>query len=197
MVMALQVAAQVPNSARKKPAKKTTPKPVVEAPPPPPAPPKEPTLEETKAWILEKLTKYKPIVYVTSNLSKKNDCEFLVTALSFDENDQLILHLKSDPSSSCYRDQLQSVKINFSLIDIKKTNAVESTKRVLLFPQNLNKPFYLQYSATSKEQMSPFNVIIAFDKGSTYEPNLATRLAKAFSKMYNFKTESANKTEAY
>lgn len=195
--MLMDAMAQVPNNARKKPAKKETPKPVVEAPPPPPPAPAEPTLEETKTWILDKILKYKPIVYVTSNLATKNDCEFLITAASFDENDNLILHLKSDPVSPCYKDQLQQIRIDFRLIDPKKTNTVESTKRVLLFPMGLNKPFTLLYPVTARDKMNPFNAIIAFDKGAAYEPNLATRLGKAFVKMYDFKTEPKTTTEAY
>lgn len=191
--------AQTPNKARRKPVKKVMPKPE-----PPPAPVvevvKEPTLEETKAWILEKILKYKPIVYITSSLSQKNNCEYVVTAASFDANDQLILHVKADAASTCYKDQLQTLTINFVQLDVKRTNTVESTRRVLLYPQTLMKPFTLQYAANSsmqKTNFSHFNTIIAFDKGATYEPNLATRLGKAFLKMYEFKNTEPKEKDAY
>lgn len=190
---------QTPNKARRKPVKKVMPKPT-----PPPAPVvevvKEPTLEETKTWILEKILKYKPIVYITSSLSTKNNCEYFITAASFDSNDQLILHVKADVASSCYKDQLQTITINFTQIDVKRTNTVESTKRVLLFPQTLTKPFSLQFAANStmhKTYFTHFNTIIAFDKGATYEPNLATRLGKSFLKMYDFKNTVPSEKEAY
>lgn len=190
---------QTPNKARRKPVKKVMPKPT-----PPPAPVvevvKEPTLEETKTWILEKILKYKPIVYITSSLSTKNNCEYFITAASFDSNDQLILHVKADVASSCYKDQLQTITINFTQIDVKRTNTVESTKRVLLFPQTLTKPFSLQFAANStmhKTNFTHFNTIIAFDKGATYEPNLATRLGKSFLKMYDFKNTVPSEKEAY
>ncbi len=191
--------AQVPNKARRKPVKKVVPKPT---PPPAPViePVHEPTLEETKTWILEKILKYKPIVYFTSNITAKNNCEYQVTGAAFDQNDQLILHLKSEPTSPCYRDQLQSITINFTLIDVKRTNTVESTKRVLLFPQALQKPFDLQYSMVSqmkKQNIVQFNTIVAFDKGAAYEPNLATRLGKSFVKMYEFKYIPPAEKEAY
>lgn len=193
------VDAQTPNKARRKPVKRVMPKPT-----PPPAPVveevKEPTLEETKAWIIEKILKYKPIVYITSSLTQKNDCEYLVTAASFDANDQLILHVKADAASKCYKDQLQSVTINFLQIDVKRTNTVESTKRVLLYPQTLTKPFNLLYAPNSmmlKTNFTQFNTIVAFDKGATYEPNLATRLGKAFIKMYEFKNTAPKEKEAY
>lgn len=199
MTLSVCAFAQTPNTARKKPKKTTPPK--VEVPPPPaPEPVKEPTLEETKTWILDKMLKYKPIVYITSNQSKKNDCEFQVTAAAFDENDHLILHVKSDAASACVKDQLQSIKIDFTLIDVKKTNTVESTKRVLLFPQNLAKPFILNYapkSPMSTSGLNIFNVIVAFDKGAAYDPNLATRLGKAFVKMNEFKNEPSKEKEAY
>ena len=191
--------AQVPNKARRKPVKKVAPKPL---PPPPPVvePVREPTLEETKAWIIEKILKYKPIIYFSSNIASKNNCEYQVTAAAFDQNDQLILHLKSEPLSPCYKDQLQSITINFTLIDVKKTNTVETTKRVLLFPQTLQKPFDLQYSMVSpmkKQNIVQFNTIVAFDKGAAYEPNLATRLGKSFIKMYEFKYVPPAEKEAY
>jgi len=191
--------AQVPNKARRKPVKKVAPKPV---PPPAPVvePVREPTLEETKTWIIEKILKYKPIVYFSSNITAKNNCEYQVTAAAFDQNDQLILHLKSEPNSTCYNDQLQSITINFTLIDVKRTNTVESTKRVLLFPLTLQKPFELQYapgSAMKKQNIVQFNTIVAFDKGAAYEPNLATRLGKSFIKMYEFKFVPPAEKEAY
>lgn len=191
--------AQTPNKARRKPVKKVMPKPT-----PPPAPiveeVKEPTLEETKTWIIEKILKYKPIVYITSSISQKNNCEYLVTAASFDSNDQLILHLKADVASTCHKDQLQTITINFTQIDVKRTNTVETTRRVLLYPQTLMKPFTLQYAANSamlKTNFSHFNTIVAFDKGATYEPNLATRLGKAFLKMYEFKNTEPKEKDAY
>lgn len=191
--------AQVPNKARRKPVKKVAPKPL---PPPPPVvePVREPTLEETKTWIIDKVLKYKPIIYFSSNMVSKNNCEYQVTAAAFDQNDQLILHLKSEPTSACYKDQLQSITINFTLIDVKRTNTVESTKRVLVFPQTLQKPFELNYAANSamkKQNIVQFNTIVAFDKGAAYEPNLATRLGKAFVKMYEFKYVSPTEKEAY
>ena len=190
---------QVPNKARRKPVKKVAPKPL--APPPPVVEPvREPTLEETKAWIIEKILKYKPIIYFSSNIASKNNCEYQVTAAAFDQNDQLILHLKSEPLSPCYKDQLQSITINFTLIDVKKTNTVETTKRVLLFPQTLQKPFDLQYSMVSpmkKQNIVQFNTIVAFDKGAAYEPNLATRLGKSFIKIYEFKYVPPAEKEAY
>lgn len=191
--------AQVPNKARRKPVKKVAPKPL---PPPPPVvePVREPTLEETKAWIIDKVLKYKPIIYFSSNIVSKNNCEYQVTAAAFDQNDQLILHLKSEPTSVCYKDQLQSITINFTLIDVKRTNTVETTKRILVFPQTLQKPFDLNYSANSamkKQNIVQFNTIVAFDKGAAYEPNLATRLGKAFVKMYEFKYVAPAEKEAY
>lgn len=191
--------AQVPNKARRKPVKKVVPKPL---PPPAPIvePVREPTLEETKTWIIEKILKFKPIVYFSSNNVAKNNCEYQVTAAAFDQNDQLVLHLKSEPTSACYKDQLQSITINFTLIDVKRTNTVESTKRVLLFPQTLQKPFDLLYAPNSlmkKQNIVQFNTIVAFDKGAAYEPNLATRLGKAFIKMYEFKYTPPTEKEAY
>lgn len=193
------VSAQVPNKQRKKPVKKVAPKPE-----PKPAPVvevvKEPTLEETKAWLLDKILKYKPLVYFSSNQIGKNDCEYQVTAAAFDQNDQLILHLKSEPTSACFKDQLQTITINFMLIDVNKTNTVESTKRVLIFPKNLEKPFSLGYSPTSlmnKQSITQYNTILAFGKNAAYEPNLATRIGKAFVKMNEFKKNLNTEKEAY
>lgn len=191
--------AQVPNRQRKKVVKKTAPKPL--PPPPPPVEEvKEPTIEETKTWILEKVLKYKPLVYFSSSLSTKNDCSYQVTAASFDENDRLILHLKSEPTSACYKDQLQSISIDFTLIDVKRTNTVETTRRILLFPQTLMKPFVLSYapeSAMKKQTFTQYNAIIAFDKSATYETNLATRMGKALIKMNEFKKDTNKSKEAY
>lgn len=192
-------AAQVPNRQRKKPAKKVAPKPL--PPPPPPVEvPKEPTLEETKTWILEKVLKYKPLVYFTSSIPTKNNCSYQVTAASFDQNDHLVLHLSSEPTSTCYKDQLQTITIDFRLIDVKKTNTVETTRRILLFPITLEKPFSLIYapeSAMKKQTLVQYNTIIAFDKSATYEPNLATRMGKALVKMNEFKKEANTEKESY
>jgi hypothetical protein len=191
--------AQVPNKQRKKPVKKVAPKPT-----PPPAPvveaPKEPTLEETKTWIIEKILKYKPLVYFSSSIPAKNNCAYQVTAASFDQNDQLILHLSSAPTSTCYKDKLQTISIDFTLIDISKTNTVESTRRVLLFPLTLEKPFTLTYAPESlmkKQNVVQYNTIIAFSKDATYETNLATRIGKAFVKMNEFKKNTTPVTESY
>jgi hypothetical protein len=192
-------AAQVPNRQRKKPAKKVAPKPL----PPPPAPveiPKEPTLEETKTWVLEKVMKYKPMVYFASSIPAKNNCSYLVTAASFDQNDHLVLHLSSEQTSACYKDQLQTITIDFRLIDVKKTNTVESTRRILLFPITLEKPFSLTYapeSAMKKQSIIQYNTIIAFDKSATYETNLATRMGKAFIKMNEFKKTTTDVKDIY
>lgn len=197
--MYADVTAQVPNKQRKKPVKKVAPKPT-----PPPAPvveaPKEPTLEETKTWILEKILKYKPLVYFSSSIPAKNNCAYNVTAASFDQNDQLILHLSSEPTSACYKDRLQSISIDFTLIDVNKTNTVESTRRVLLFPLTLEKPFALSYAPESlmkKQNLVQYNTIIAFSKDATYETNLATRMGKAFVKMNEFKKSSTQVKESY
>ncbi len=93
-----------------------------------------------------------------------------------------------------------SKAIDFTLIDVKKTNTVESTKRVLLFPQNLMKPFLLSYapkSSMNSSTLTIYNVIVAFDKGAAYDPNLATRLGKAFVKMSEFKNDTKKEKEAY
>lgn len=199
LIFSSYVEAQVANKARRKPAKKVAPKPL---PPPAPVvePVHEPTLEETKTWVIEKILKYKPIIYFSSNIVAKNNCEYKVTAATFDQNDNLILHLNSEPTSSCFKDQLQSITINFSLIDVKRTNTVETTKRVLLFPQTLQKPFeliYAQNSPMKKQNIVQFNTIVAFDKGAAYEPDLATRLGKAFVKLYEFKYMPPKEKEAY
>ena len=86
------------------------------------------------------------------------------------------------------------------LIDFKRTNSVESTKRVLLYPEKLQSPFALSYSANSqlnKIKYVPFNVIIAFDKGATYEPNLATRLARALLKLHSLIPAQSSAKELY
>ena len=199
LVSVCQVDAQVANKARRKPAKKVAPKPL---PPPSPViePVREPTLEETKTWIIDKILKFKPIIYFSSNMAGKNNCEYKVTAASFDQNDNLILHLNSELTSACFKDQLQSITINFTLIDVKRTNTVETTKRILLFPQTLQKPFELLYAQNSpmkKQNIVQFNTIVAFDKGAAYEPDLATRLGKAFVKMYEFKYNPPTVKEAY
>ena len=193
------VNAQVPNRQRKKAPKKVAPKPL--PPPPPPAEViKEPTLEETKTWILEKILKFKPLVYFSSSIPAKNNCSYQVTAASFDQNDHLILHLKSEPTSTCYKDQLQTITIDFTLIDVKRTNTVETTRRILLFPLTLEKPFNLIYapeSAMKKQSIIQYNTIIAFDKSATYETNLATRMGKALIKMNEFKKDSSDTKESY
>jgi len=182
-----QVVAQVPNSQRKKPVKKVKAK--VEAPAPViVAPVKEPSKEETQAWIIEKILKFKPIIYITGNLANKNNCEYPVVDVTFTTEDLLVLTLKSDPRDACYLDNLKQVTIDITKIDFKRTNSVESTKRVLLYPEKLQIPFALNYSAKNqlnKIKYVPFNVIIAFDKGATYEPNLATRLARALLKLHS------------
>jgi hypothetical protein len=43
----------------------------------------------------------------------------------------------------------------------------------------------------------PFNVIIAFDKGATYEPNLATRLARALLKLHSLIPVQSSAKELY
>jgi len=182
-----QVVAQVPNSQRKKPVKKVKAK--VEVPAPVIiAPAKEPSKEETQAWIIEKILKFKPIIYITGNLANKNNCEYPVVDIAFSTEDLLVLTLKSDPRDACYLDNLKQVTIDITKIDFKRTNSVESTKRVLLYPEKLQIPFALNYSAKNqlnKIKYVPFNVIIAFDKGATYEPNLATRLARALLKLHS------------
>ncbi len=190
--------AQVPNSQRKKPA----PKKIVDKPVPPPPPPpvvKEPTMEETKAWLLEKINKFKPSVYLSTNLTAKNNCEWLLVDASFDANDRLILNVKATPASECYKDQLQQVSIDFTYIDQKRMNTVESTKRVLLFPLFGTNPFdcsYAPQSATNKASVSYYTTQVAFDKSSTYEPNLTTRMGKAMLKMAEFKS-AKKEEEAY
>jgi hypothetical protein len=182
-----QVVAQVPNSQRKKPVKKVKAK--VEVPAHViVAPVKEPSKEETQAWIIEKILKFKPIIYITGNLANKNNCEYPVVDVAFTTEDLLVLTLKSDPRDACYLDNLKQVTIDITKIDFKRTNSVESTKRVLLYPEKLQIPFALNYSAKNqlnKIKYVPFNVIIAFDKGATYEPNLATRLARALLKLHS------------
>ena len=194
-----QVVAQVPNSQRKKPVKKVKAK--VEAPAPViVAPVKEPSKEETQAWIIEKILKFKPIIYITGNLANKNNCEYPVVDVAFTTEDLLVLTLKSDPRDACYLDNLKQVTIDITKIDFKRTNSVESTKRVLLYPEKLQSPFALSYSANSqlnKIKYVPFNVIIAFDKGATYEPNLATRLARALLKLHSLIPIQSSVKELY
>jgi hypothetical protein len=194
-----QVVAQVPNSQRKKPVKKVKAK--VEVPAPViVAPVKEPSKEETQAWIIEKILKFKPIIYITGNLANKNNCEYPVVDVAFTTEDLLVLTLKSDPRDGCYLDNLKQVTIDITKIDFKRTNSVESTKRVLLYPEKLQSPFALSYSAKSqlnKIKYVPFNVIIAFDKGATYEPNLATRLARALLKLHSLIPIQSSVKELY
>ena len=194
-----QVVAQVPNSQRKKPVKKVKAK--VEAPAPViVAPVKEPSKEETQAWIIEKILKFKPLIYITGNLANKNNCEYPVVDVAFTTEDLLVLTLKSDPRDPCYLDNLKQVTIDITKIDFKRTNSVESTKRVLLYPEKLQSPFALSYSAKSqlnKIKYVPFNVIIAFDKGATYEPNLATRLARALLKLHSLIPIQSSVKELY
>ena len=194
-----QVVAQVPNSQRKKPVKKVKAK--VEAPAPVVvAPVKEPSKEETQAWIIEKILKFKPLIYITGNLANKNNCEYPVVDVAFTTEDLLVLTLKSDPRDGCYLDNLKQVTIDITKIDFKRTNSVESTKRVLLYPEKLQSPFALSYSANSqlnKIKYVPFNVIIAFDKGATYEPNLATRLARALLKLHSLIPIQSSVKELY
>jgi hypothetical protein len=194
-----QVVAQVPNSQRKKPVKKVKAK--VEVPAPViVAPVKEPSKEETQAWIIEKILKFKPIIYITGNLANKNNCEYPVVDVAFTTEDLLVLTLKSDPRDACYLDNLKQVTIDITQIDFKRTNSVESTKRVLLYPEKLQSPFALSYSAKSqlnKIKYVPFNVIIAFDKGATYEPNLATRLARALLKLHSLIPVQSSVKELY
>lgn len=185
MVLMHGVYAQVPNSQRKKPVKKAKVK--VEVPAPVVVEPViEPTKEETEAWVIEKILKFKPIIYITGNLANKNNCEYHVVNVSFTTEDILVLTMKSDPRNACYLDDLKQINIDLSKVDFKRTNSVETTQRVLLYPEKMQSPFELMYGA--KSQMNhikylPFNVIIAFDKGATYEPNLATRLARALLKL--------------
>ncbi|MFY8171296.1 MAG: hypothetical protein ACOVJ4_01510 [Sphingobacteriaceae bacterium] len=194
-----QVVAQVPNSQRKKPVKKKKVK--VEAPIPVVLEPvKEPSKEETEAWIIEKILKFKPIIYITGNLANKNNCEYPVMNVAFSTEDLLVLTLKSDPRNACYLDELKQVTIDITKIDFKRSNSVESTKRVLLYPEKLEIPFALNYSAKSqlnKIKYVPFNVIIAFDKGATYEPNLATRLARALLKLHSLIPVQSSVKELY
>jgi hypothetical protein len=198
-ILLTQVVAQVPNSQRKKPVKKVKAK--VEAPAPViVAPVKEPSKEETQAWIIEKILKFKPIIYITGNLANKNNCEYPVVDVAFTTEDLLVLTLKSDPRDACYLDNLKQVTIDITQIDFKRTNSVESTKRVLLYPEKLQSPFALSYSAKSqlnKIKYVPFNVIIAFDKGATYEPNLATRLARALLKLHSLIPAQSSVKELY
>jgi hypothetical protein len=194
-----QVVAQVPNSQRKKPVKKVKAK--VEAPAHViVAPVKEPSKEETQAWIIEKILKFKPIIYITGNLANKNNCEYPVVDVAFTTEDLLVLTLKSDPRDACYLDNLKQVTIDITKIDFKRTNSVESTKRVLLYPEKLQIPFALNYSAKNqlnKIKYVPYNVIIAFDKGATYEPNLATRLARALLKLHSLIPVQSSVKELY
>ena len=194
-----QVVAQVPNSQRKKPVKKVKAK--VEVPAHViVAPVKEPSKEETQAWIIEKILKFKPIIYITGNLANKNNCEYPVVDVAFTTEDLLVLTLKSDPRDACYLDNLKQVTIDITKIDFKRTNSVESTKRVLLYPEKLQIPFALNYSAKNqlnKIKYVPYNVIIAFDKGATYEPNLATRLARALLKLHSLIPVQSSVKELY
>lgn len=199
MVLMHGVYAQVPNSQRKKPVKKAKVK--VEAPAPVVAEPvKEPNKEETEAWVIEKILKFKPIIYITGNLANKNNCEYHVVNVSFTTEDILVLTMKSDPRNACYLDDLKQINIDLSKVDFKRTNSVETTQRVLLYPEKMQSPFELMYGA--KSQMNhikylPFNVIIAFDKGATYEPNLATRLARALLKLNQLIPKANSGKELY
>jgi len=198
-ILLTQVVAQVPNSQRKKPVKKVKVK--VEAPAPVIiAPAKEPSKEETQAWIIEKILKFKPIIYITGNLANKNNCEYPVVDIAFSTEDLLVLTLKSDPRDACYLDNLKQVTIDITKIDFKRSNSVESTQRVLLYPEKLQIPFALNYAVNSqlnKIKYVPFNVIIAFDKGATYEPNLATRLARALLKLQSLIPAESSVKELY
>jgi hypothetical protein len=198
-ILLTQVVAQVPNSQRKKTVKKVKAK--VEAPAPViVAPVKEPSKEETQAWIIEKILKFKPIIYITGNLANKNNCEYPVVDVAFTTEDLLVLTLKSDPRDACYLDNLKQVTIDITQIDFKRTNSVESTKRVLLYPKKATIPFVLNYTSNSamiKINYQLFNVIIAFDKGATYEPNLATRLARALLKLHSLIPAQSSVKELY
>ena len=199
MVLMHAVYAQVPNSQRKKPVKKAKVK--VEVPAPVVVEPvKEPTKEETEAWVIEKILKFKPIIYITGNLANKNNCEYHVVNVSFTTEDILVLTMKSDPRNACSLDDLKQINIDLSKVDFKRTNSVETTQRVLLYPEKMQSPFELMYGA--KSQMNhikylPFNVIIAFDKGATYEPNLATRLARALLKLNQLIPKANSGKELY
>ena len=121
-ILLTQVVAQVPNSQRKKPVKKVKAK--VEVPAPViVAPVKEPSKEETQAWIIEKILKFKPIIYITGNLANKNNCEYPVVDVAFTTEDLLVLTLKSDPRDACYLDNLKQVTIDITQIDFKRTNS--------------------------------------------------------------------------
>ena len=199
MVLMHGVYAQVPNSQRKKPVKKAKVKVEVLAPVVV-EPVKEPTKEETEAWVIEKILKFKPIIYITGNLANKNNCEYHVVNVSFTTEDILVLTMKSDPRNACYLDDLKQINIDLSKVDFKRTNSVETTQRVLLYPEKMQSPFELMYGA--KSQMNhikylPFNVIIAFDKGATYEPNLATRLARALLKLNQLIPKANSGKELY
>ncbi|MEN9370903.1 MAG: hypothetical protein RI952_1768, partial [Bacteroidota bacterium] len=143
---------------------------------------------------------FKPIIYITGNLANKNNCEYHVVNVSFTTEDILVLTMKSDPRNACYLDDLKQINIDLSKVDFKRTNSVETTQRVLLYPEKMESPFELMYGA--KSQMNhikylPFNVIIAFDKGATYEPNLATRLARALLKLNQLIPKSNSSKELY
>ena len=143
---------------------------------------------------------FKPIIYITGNLANKNNCEYHVVNVSFTTEDILVLTMKSDPRNACYLDDLKQINIDLSKVDFKRTNSVETTQRVLLYPEKMQSPFELMYGA--KSQMNhikylPFNVIIAFDKGATYEPNLATRLARALLKLNQLIPKANSGKELY
>ncbi len=200
MLCLTEMFAQVPNKQGSKRAKPVKKKPVVEAPAPAPEPVREPTLEETKDWIVKKMNQYKPVVSFSTNVDAKNACEWIVEQVSFDENDKLVITMKPDPKSTCIKDLVTGVTIDFTDLDPKKTTAVETGKRIMVV-QNLAKNAIVVKTAPGsplqKMKMSYFSMSISFDKSVTYEPNLTNRLGKAFVKMTDFKKNKTTEKEAF
>lgn len=145
----------------------------------------EPSLEETKAWIVKKLTTYKPAIYYKKE-GENGTCEWTVEEASFDAEDKLTIKVSADPKLNCGKDIPASIIIDFGGLDPKKTNALESDKRMLIYaapsmPNPVNFVYTTRSASGIKEKV--FYTYLSFSQLTLYESNLVTRMSKAFNRM--------------
>ncbi len=162
----------------------------------------EPSLEATKAWVLQKITDFKPTVFFVKEKELNTTCEWEIKKVSFDKSDKLIINLSSGNSDKCLKNVTAILSIDFSSIDISKTLIQGQSRKVNLFTKGNTQSFIATFSPAlaSKSFINKINFIyFSFDNlTSLYETNLSTRLAKAFNRLVELKqTQNLKQKETF
>ncbi|MFA6923498.1 MAG: hypothetical protein WC223_04515 [Bacteroidales bacterium] len=157
---------------------------------------KEPTLEETRAWIINKLKTFNPSVIHFKSKDGFIVCDWKITNFSFDNTDKLILITTPVEKSACPKDLIITVTIDFTKLDPTKTVAVDNPKSTIIFNLNDNDSgfshVFSNNSYANKFSNKIFSITFKFSNAS-YEYNLSSRLGKAFNRLMNLKGSDGQK----